>query len=84
MRNQRVDQVFWYQKRHSMVVTYRDGDPDRTTETQAAASELAESEGLVRVPSRQGIFRWVRNPESRRHTWCQENSILQAAISSAS
>jgi hypothetical protein len=66
MRNERIDQVFWYQKRNSMVVTYRDGDPDRTTETQAAANELAKAEGLTQVPSRQGIFRWVRNPESSR------------------
>jgi hypothetical protein len=71
MRTQPIDQVFWYQKRNSMVVTYRDGDPDRTTETQATATKLANTEGLVRVPSRQGICRWVRNPESRRRTWYQ-------------
>ena len=72
MRDQRIDQVFWYQKRNSMVVTYCDGDPDRTIETQAAASELAEAEGLIQVPSRQGIFRWVRNPQSNRRTWYLE------------
>jgi hypothetical protein len=69
MPNERIDQVIWYRKRNSMVVTYCDGDPDRTTETQGAARNLAEAQGLIQVPSRQDVFRWVRHPESRHRTW---------------
>jgi hypothetical protein len=80
LRSQLIDQVFWYQKRHSMVVTYRDGDPDRSTETEEAAYELAKTEGLVQVPSRQGILRWVRNPHSRRRTWSLGPPIFRAVV----
>jgi hypothetical protein len=75
--DEQIDQVFWYEKRHSMVVTYHDGDPDRSTDTRAAAYDLAKSEGLVQVPGRQGILRWVRNPKSRHQTWCQDDSIQE-------
>jgi hypothetical protein len=80
MHNPKIDQVFWYQTRNSMVVTYRDGKPDRTNDTQAAASKLADTEGLTQVPSREGISRWVRNPQSTRRTWHLETSTLEAAI----
>ena len=66
---QQIDQVFWYEKRDCMVVTYRDGEADRLPATEPAAARLAEDAGLVLVPTRPGIVRWARNPESCFPTW---------------
>jgi hypothetical protein len=47
-----------------MVVTYRDGDPDRIPATERSAAVLSEQAGLVLVPTLPGVVRWVRHPES--------------------
>jgi hypothetical protein len=59
-----IDQVFWYKRRNCMVVTYRDGDPDRIVATERSAAVLSEQAGLVLVPTLPGVVRWVRHPES--------------------
>jgi hypothetical protein len=59
-----IDQVFWYKRRNCMVVTYRDGDPDRIPATERSAAVLSEQAGLVLVPTLPGVVRWVRHPES--------------------
>jgi hypothetical protein len=59
-----IDQVFWYKRRNCMVVTYRDGDPDRIVTTERSAEVLSKEAGLVLVPTLPGVVRWVRNPES--------------------
>jgi len=64
MMVRKIDQVFWYERRKCMVVTYRDGDPDRIATTEQSAAALSEEAGLVLVPTRPGVVRWVRNPES--------------------
>jgi hypothetical protein len=65
MMVRQIDQVFWYHKRQCMVVTYRDGDPDRVlTTTEKSAEVLSAEAGLVLVPSLPGVVRWVRHPES--------------------
>jgi len=66
---QQIDQVFWYQKRDIMVVTYRDGAADRSAATEPVAESLAGDAGLILVPTRPGIVRWARNPESCFPTW---------------
>jgi hypothetical protein len=69
MSIQQIDQLFWYQKRNCMVVTYRDGEADRIAATETAAAALAEDARLVLVPTRPGVVRWVRNPESSCPSW---------------
>jgi hypothetical protein len=59
-----VDQVFWYRKRHCMVVTYRDGDPDRINTSEWSASVFSQQAGLVQVPTLPAVVRWVRDPGS--------------------
>ena len=66
---QQIDQVFWYQRRDCMVVTYRDGEADRLAATESVAASLAVDAGLVLVPTRPGVVRWARNPESCFPTW---------------
>ena len=63
MSIQQIDQVFWYQKRNSMVVTYRDGKADRMPATASAAAALAADARLILVSTRPGVVRWVRHPE---------------------
>ena len=69
METQQIDQIFWYQRRDCMVVTYRDGEADRLAGTESAAARLAGDAGLLLVPTRPGIVRWARNPESCFPTW---------------
>lgn len=64
MSVQQIDQVFWYEKRHRMVVTYGDGKSDRAVVTESAAAALAEDARLVLVPTRPGVSRWVRKADS--------------------
>jgi hypothetical protein len=64
MMVRQIDQVFWYERRTCMVVTYRDGDPDRVITTEESAAALSEQAGLVLVPTRPGVVRWVRDPRS--------------------
>jgi hypothetical protein len=62
-----IDQVFWFPRRNCIVVTYRDGSPERMKATKSTAAMLAEVAGLDLVATRPGIGRWVRNPESNAH-----------------
>jgi hypothetical protein len=60
MSVQQIEQVFWYERYGSMVVTYGDGKPDRAVVTESAAAALAEDARLVLVPTLPGVVRWVR------------------------
>ncbi len=50
MSVEQIDQVFWYQKRNCMVVTYRDGEADRAPATVSAAASLAEDAQIGSCP----------------------------------
>jgi hypothetical protein len=64
-----IDQVFWYQKRNCMVVTYRDGEPDRIPTTESAAASLAAEAGLTLVLTKPGVLRWARSSELSDANW---------------
>ena len=60
MGAEQIDQVFWFEKRRHMVVTYGDGRPDSTGAPESVAAVVAEEAGLVLVPTLPGVVRWVR------------------------
>ena len=60
MGAQQIDQVFWFEKRRKMVVTYGDGRPDNTVVAESVAAVVAAEAGLVLVPTLPGVVRWVR------------------------
>ncbi len=51
------------------VVCYASGEEDHREGTLLDASELAASAGLTIVPTRVGIFQWVREPIRSPETW---------------
>ena len=61
-----IDQVVWYEKHQRMVATYGDGKPDRIEANELVAMRLAKDAGLVLVPSRPGVVRWVRTSAAWR------------------
>lgn len=51
------------------VVCYSNGDEDHREGTLLDASELAATAELTIVPTRDGIFQWVREPIRSPETW---------------
>ena len=65
LMGEQIDHIVWYERRHRMVVTYGDGEPDRIVADELVAARLAQDAGLVLVPTPPGTVRWVRNLQPR-------------------
>ncbi len=55
--------VVWKELGNRIVITYAEGEPDRVRAGQLVAAEVARDAGLIVVPTRDGMARWVKDPD---------------------
>ncbi len=60
MTKSEIASVVWHPQGHRIELNYVAGDPEYLEGEECVISGLAESEGLLLVPSRDDTRRWVR------------------------
>jgi len=56
--------VVWKELGNRIEVTYAEGDSDRVRAGPAVAADIARDAGLTVVPTREGMARWERDPDT--------------------
>ena len=62
--------VVWKELGNRIEVTYAEGKSDRVRAGPAVAADIARDAGLTVVPTRDGMARWVKDPD----TWNRPGS----------
>jgi hypothetical protein len=75
MSKSEIDHLVWYEKRHRIVLTNRNGSHERMMASERVAALIAEAAGLVRVASSPGTVRWTHDPDSEALSWGQGHRI---------
>lgn len=60
MTEREIISIIWHQQGDQVDLVYLEGESDRLVGAQQVVAELAQSVGLVSVPSASGTIRWVR------------------------
>lgn len=55
-----IASVVWYERGHCIEVNYVDSEPDFLEGDERVVREMADDEGLLLVPTSNGVRRWVR------------------------
>ena len=56
--------IVWKELGNRIVVTYADGESDRVRAGPAVADDIAQDAGLTVVPTRDGMARWEKDPDT--------------------
>lgn len=59
-----IVRVVWKELGNRIEVIYADGESDRVRASQLVAADIAKDAGLTVVPTRDGMARWVKDPEA--------------------
>ncbi len=55
--------VVWKELGNRIVVTYADGEPEKVRASELVAADIARDAGLSVVHTRDGMARWVKDPD---------------------
>jgi len=58
-----IVRVVWKELGSRIEVIYADGESDRVRASQVVAADIAKDAGLTEVPTRDGMARWVKDPD---------------------